>query len=226
MNRMIQAFFGAQVPVVAMGWVAVLWGACPWRRSSAAAGMLLWLLFTGALGMSGLLQRFDRRPPPMAFLVVAATVLTAVLALSRYGARVVNASSISLIAGLQGFRVAVEIFLWWGGRIGLVPPQMTFEGRNFDVLTGITALPVAWLFARGSIGRAVVGIWNVLGLALLLNVMAVAVLSFPTSFEYFKPANTFVATLPYVWLPTVLVQAAWFLHLILFRQLWARRSGV
>jgi len=46
------------------------------------------------------------------------------------------------------FRVAVEIFLDLGYRAGFVPVQMTLEGRNWDVLTGLTAPPMAWLVAK------------------------------------------------------------------------------
>ena len=219
---LIELFFLLLVLTVAIAWVAVLWRARPERRGVAVAGMLLWLSFTGALAFDGILQRFDRLPPPMGLLVVGASVLTAMLAYSPYGTKMIDSASIPLIAGFQMFRLAVEIFLWWGGRTGLVAPQLTFEGRNWDIVTGLTALPVAWLFARGTIGLRSVAIWNTLGLCLLLNVMAVAVLSFPTPIQYFEPASRFVATLPYVWLPTVLVQAAWFLHLILFRQLRAK----
>jgi hypothetical protein len=219
-NRcLIQLFFTILVLTVAIAWVVLLWKARPDRRGIAAAGMLVWLLFTGTLAFSGILQRFNHLPPPMGVLVAVAFILTAILAFTPYGTRMIASVSIPLIVGFQVFRVGVEIFLWWGGRTGLVPSQLTFEGRNFDVLTGLTALPMALLFARGTIGRVSVAIWNVAGLGLLFNVMTVAVLSFPTPLQYFAPDTSFVATPPYVWLPTVLVQAAWFLHLILFRQL-------
>jgi hypothetical protein len=217
---LLQLFFLILVLGVAIAWAAVLWRARPERGGVALAGILLWLSFTGALAFSGILQRFDRLPPPMGLLIVGASALTAMLASSSYGTKIVNSVPIPLIVGFQMFRLGVEIFLWWGGRTGLVAPQLTFEGRNWDIVTGLTALPVAWLFARGAIGRVSVAIWNTLGLGLLINVLVVAVLSFPTPIRYFEPASSFVATLPYVWLPTLLVQAAWFLHLILFRQLW------
>ncbi len=187
---------------VALAWVAALWRARPDRRGVAAAGMILWLSFTGVMSFSGLLEKFDRVPPPMGVLIAVAFVLAAVLAWSSFGTSLLGTVSIPMIVGFQVFRLGVEIFLWWGEQVGLVPTQMTYEGRNWDVVTGLTALPVAWLFMRGTIGRTALSIWNILTLELLLNVVTVAALSFPTPFERFWPASRFVATLPYVWLPS------------------------
>jgi hypothetical protein len=58
-----------------------------------------------------------------------------------------------------------------------------------------------------------------MGLALLLNVMIVSVLSMPTPLRHFhnEPASTFVTYFPYIWLPTYLVQVAWMSHLLIYR---------
>ena len=56
---------------------------------------------------------------------------------------------------------------------GIMPMQMTYTGLNFDILTGITAIPVALLAARGG-GGSLVAAWNILGLALLINAVTVA----------------------------------------------------
>ena len=62
---------------------------------------------------------------------------------------------------------------------------------------------------------------------LLANIVTVAIFSMPTEFRVFmnEPANLFVAHVPYVWLPAVLVPAALLGHLLVFRWLWADRGG-
>jgi hypothetical protein len=98
---------------------------------------------------------------------------------------------------------------------------MTYSGRNFDILTGATAAALAlWLLA-GRQGRLLVIAWNIAGLALLANIVAIALLSTPVPFRYFTsgPANLLPSTFPYVWLPTFLVQAALFGHVLVFRAL-------
>lgn len=57
--------------------------------------------------------------------------------------------------------------------------------------------------------------------ALLANIVIVAALSTPMPFRAFTqgPTNLLRSTFPYVWLPTFLVQAALFGHLVVFRAL-------
>ena len=105
-----------------------------------------------------------------------------------------------------------------------MPPQMTYTGRNFDIVTGATAIAVAALVWAGRGGRRLVVAWNLLGLALLLNVMIIALMSTPR-FARFGPdrLNTWVAFPPFVWLPAVMVLAALAGHLIVFRAVARRR---
>jgi hypothetical protein len=72
------------------------------------------------------------------------------------------------------------------------------------------------------IGRRVVLAWNVIGLALLLNVVIVAILGTPR-FRYFgdDALNVWITYPPFVWLPAVMVVAALAGHLIVFRALWS-----
>lgn len=186
-----------------------------------AAGMLVWLGVTAAVAATGMLQDFTHRPPPLFPLLVISAVLTVTLAFSQFGGNLVRTAPLAWIIGFQAFRILVEIFLDWGSHEGLVPPQMTFEGRNWDILTGVTALLVAWLAARGNLSRPILLAWNLLGLGLLLNIVTVAILSVPAPFQQFTPPNTFVTHPPYVWLPVFLVQAALFGHLLVFRFLSA-----
>ena len=62
--------------------------------------------------------------------------------------------------------------------------------------------------------------------ALLVNIVVTAILSTPVPFRYFtsEPANLLPSTLPYVWLPTFLVQAALFGHLLIFRAIGRRMT--
>lgn len=189
----------------------------------AALAFAGWLAFTGWLAWSGTLD-FGPLPPPVMLLVTVAIVLTTWLGLSRYGTLLVERAGLGFLLGFQVFRVLVEIALWLGHREGIVPVQMTWEGRNLDVLTGLTAPLVAYFAHAGKLPRAAILAWNIAGLALLLNIVLVAILSMPTPLRVFmnEPANRFVATWPYVWLPVFLVQAAWLGHLLVFR--WLRRN--
>ena len=201
------AFFTILVILLAAFW-AWMFG----RR--VGIGLAVFLGATWLMANAGWL-RFGHLPPPIAWLLVPTTTATVVLARRMPVGRI----GIGWLIGYQSFRIFVEIFLWWGHREGAVPVQLTWEGRNFDVLTGLTAPLVAWLAAGGKISTTAIRVWNLAGLALLVNVVSVAVLSMPTPFQRFHPTNLFVVEAPFVWLPLFLVQSALFGHVAIFR--WA-----
>ncbi len=103
---------------------------------------------------------------------------------------------------------------------GVMPVQMSYEGVNYDILTGLTALIVAAIVKFGGKGRVLAAVWNIFGLALLVNIVTVAILSTPR-FAYYGPdrLNEWVADPPYVWLPAMMVLAALAGHLLVFRAL-------
>jgi hypothetical protein len=133
-----------------------------------------------------------------------------------------------VLVGSQAFRIPVELLLDRAFREGLAPAALTYHGRNFDVVTGATALLLAALLASRRLARrraylAILG-WNVLGSVLLLNVVAVAVLSAPGPLHLIDttPPNVWIAHAPWVWLPTVMVVAAGAAHAVVFRRLAGR----
>ena len=164
---------------------------------------------------------FDARPPHFLLFMFPTFAATVALALSGTGARLAERVGWAGLIGFQVFRAPVEWVLFALYRAGEAPVQMTFEGWNFDVLTGLSAPLIAWLATRGTIARRAILVWNVAGLALLANIAAIAVLSTPTPLRAFwnEPANTFVAHWPWIWLPSFLVQAALLSHLLAFRKL-------
>jgi hypothetical protein len=196
------------------------------KSKQLGVGLLAWLAVTGVAGWLGLVRDFQRLPPKMFVLLLVAAVLTVVAALSRIGSRLVAEAGIVWLVGVQAFRIAVEIFLDWGHRVDLVPVQMTFAGRNWDVVSGVSAAGIAWLAAKERAPRWLILLWNCVGLALLLNIVVIAILSMPTPLRRFHndPANSFIAYFPYIWLPTFLVQVALFGHLLVFR--WLRQGQI
>ncbi len=193
------------------------------RNVVASAGITLWLAGTGALAASGLLARVFV-PPPLLLLLVASAALTFGVAFSPLGTLLARSLPLPLLVGSQAFRIPVELLLHRGFVEGFVPVQMTYVGLNFDVATGISALAVAWLAHRGRLGRRGILAWNVVGLLLLANIVSIALLSVPGPLRVFRnaPSNAWVAHAPWVWLPTVLVQAALLGHLLVFRALRPR----
>jgi hypothetical protein len=191
------------------------------RRLYTVLCLAGWLAFSAALAASGWLAGFDARPPHFFVFMVPTALATFALAWSRTGASAAERVGCAALVGFQVFRVPVEWVLFALHRDGVVPVQMSFEGWNFDVLTGLSAPLVAWLAASGRIGSRGLLAWNCAGLALLANIVAIAILSTPTPLRAFwnEPANTFVAGWPWIWLPGFLVPAALLGHLLSLRKI-------
>ncbi len=152
----------------------------------------------------------------MALFLAAGIIGTIALGSSNSVSRLIQLP-FGILVGFEAFRILVEMLIHAASTIGLAPLQMTWSGYNFDVVTGVTALCLA-PFAR-SVPRWLILGWNCLGLALLMVVMVIAAVSFPTRFQLLRPDNRWVADFPYVWLPSVLVTAALLGHIVIFRKL-------
>jgi hypothetical protein len=99
---------------------------------------------------------------------------------------------------------------------------MSYSGRNFDILTGISAAIVGLLIWRGMAGRPLAVIWNFAGAALLANILVVAIISTPVFAAFGShQLNTWVAYPPFVWLPTVFVVLAIAGHALVWQALRA-----
>ena len=196
----------------------------------AVSGVLLaYLAVPGMLAAAGALDRYTPLPAPALFVVLVLTLCTVAFAFSPPGARLAAGTSLGAIVVLQAFRIPVELMLHRLHTEGIVPVQMTYVGRNFDILTGISGLLLgAWLLSGRPVPRQVVLAWNVLGLALLANIVTTAVLSTPVPFRRFldQPPHTLPSTFPFVWLPSFLVQVALGSHLLVFRQLRMKQHSV
>lgn len=208
------AFLYTGFVVLPIVMVALVCWAARSRRLTCA--ILAWMMISAALALSGILQRFMVIPPPMGVFLLLGFAVTIAVGRSGWVARLIELPWAALIA-VHSFRIVVEILIHESSRIGLAPRQMTWDGCNFDVVTGITALALA-PFARVA-PRPLVFFWNCMGLGLLLWVVGIAAVSFPTPFQLMQPDNTWVASFPYVWLPAILVTAALLGHIIIFRRL-------
>lgn len=193
------------------------------RTSIAAAVVAAWMAYSGFLAAKGMLLDPAAMPPRMVLILVPGLLLVFFAAFSGFGARLAKHLGYASLIGFHAFRLPLEGVLWWFHHQGRLPVQMTFEGRNFDILTGIAAIVLAVLAKRGIAGRNTALAFNLAGLALLLTIVGVAILSIPGPLRRFhnEPANTLVLNFPYVWLPAILVMAALLGHLVLFRKIRA-----
>lgn len=184
----------------------------------------IWLSLTAALGASGFFAPVGGLPPRIALLMLPTLALPILLAFSRLG-RVLAGAPLSILIGLQSFRLPLELVMHQAASEGIMPAQMTFTGANFDIISGATALIVALLAGQGWAPRWLVLGWNLVGSALLVTILAIAVASLPAFAAFGREPerlNTWVGYFPFVWLPAGLVSVAVLGHVLLWRRLLSR----
>ena len=181
----------------------------------------VWFVAMGIGAITGFFRDFNSLPPRVTIIVIIPLVVVIWLLNNKTATEIIHAMSPHRLMSLQVFRVFVEVLLWALFAQGLLPEQMTFEGRNFDVISGITGPVMAWLVYRQKVSKGVAIVWNLLCLGLLINIVGTAILSMPTPFRVFmnEPANTIVTEFPIIWLPGFLVPLAYTLHLLSLKQL-------
>lgn len=195
-----------------------------WRWTFRAGALaILWMGLWWRLSAAGLIADFDRRPPWLAIMLVAVLGASVAIAFSRVGQVLAAGLPLGALVALQAFRLPLELLMHRAYTEGVMPVQMSYAGANFDVISGLTAIPAALLVWRRGSRLVAIG-WNVLGLVLLANVLVIAVRSTPLLASYGPDRlNTWVAYPPFVWLPTVMVLVAITGHLVLTRAVLMRR---
>jgi hypothetical protein len=174
----------------------------------------IWLILQSILALNGFFRDFDVVPPrtfafgPLPFFALTAVYLV-------FFRKFLSHLPLTVLTWIHVIRIRVELVLLWLYQNGLVPVEMTFEGRNFDILSGISA-PIVYLlaFRGGRVNRTLLIVWNLAALALLTNIVTIAVLAFPSSFQMIgrTQPNIGVTFFPFIWLPAVVVPIVFFCH--------------
>ena len=180
-----------------------------------------WLFLLGILSVRGFFTNFSQLPPRLSFALLVPLPLVLLFMRSKAGKQLLNDIKPQWLIYLQSFRILVEIALWLLVRNGLLPEQMSFEGRNFDILTGLLAFPVGYYcFVKKSWSPVAALLYNIAGLVLLLNIVAITTLSMPTPLRFFhnQPDSSLLTKFPFIYLPGLLVPLAYTLHIFSLRQ--------
>jgi hypothetical protein len=186
---------------------------------TTVVGLFAWFIFLGTWSLSGMAGRFDLFPLNLGPVLIIPLVTILLVTFSGKTKHLLSVADQKSIVHLQVFRVFVEILLWLLFIQNLLPVQMTFEGWNFDIVSGISAPFAAIFLTRHRVGLI---LWNLLCLGLLINIVTIAILSMPVPFRVFdnEPANTIVAAFPFILLPGMLVPLAYGLSFLSLRKIF------
>lgn len=184
--------------------------------------LLAWLILQGFIGSSGFYQVTDSVPPRFLLLLLPPLLFIILLFTTSKGRQYIDSLNTSTLTMLHIVRVPVEVVLFWLFVNKTVPELMTFEGRNFDIISGLTSPLIFYFgFIKNRINKKLILIWNVICLGLLINIIANAILSAPFPFQKFAfdQPNIAVLYFPFNWLPCCIVPLVLFSHLVAIRKL-------
>src|SRR5450432_1423859 len=193
-----------------------------------ALSILLWIVLLSVLAVNGFFANFSKIPPRLPLAILLPLPFVLIISFSKKGKQLLPLIPAYWIVWMQSFRIAVELFLWMAFMANKLPVQMTFEGRNFDIVTGLLAIPVGYFLSKKIKQTSALTLaFNIIGLLLLINILVLSILFMPTPFRYFmnEPANTLLAQFPFILLPGVLVPLAYTLHIFSLLQLSLDRSA-
>lgn len=187
----------------------------------------LWLVLQGILAYIGVFRSdLDQMPPRLMLLGGIPGFFTMVVVLStKWGQQFVDSLSLKNLIWMSVVRIPVELCLYWLAMEKVVPEIMSFAGRNFDIVAGLTApLVIYFGLQKNGIKPIILWLWNIGSLILLLNIIVYAILSAPFPLQQFgfDQPNIAILNFPFIWLATFVAPVVLFSHFILIRRLLKR----
>ena len=180
------------------------------------------ILAQSGAAFSGFYLDSQSMPPRFALAILPSVIIIVGLFAFKKGKEFLDALDLRFLLMIHFLRIPVEWCLYDLYQQAMIPEIMTFEGRDFDILIGITAIIIyliTYTFKRYN--RALLIVWNVIGMIFLLNIVVHAILSVQSPIQQFgfDQPNRAVLEYPFVLLPAVVVPIVMLSHLATLRKL-------
>jgi len=177
--------------------------------------LLLWSVIHSLGAAFGFYQVTDTIPPRFGLILIPAIVISIIGLSSRSMSWISERRNSTISTLLHMVRLPVEIVLFSLFVHDMVPQLMTFEGRNFDIIIGISAPIVAWLLWRHKLSERALLVWNTVGLVLVLFIFINGMLSAELPFQCFAfdQPNRAILYFPFILLPATIVPIVIWTHL-------------
>ncbi len=167
---------------------------------------LTWIIYIVVVSTTGMIDDFSLPPKLPVFIILPAFIFIVIVITRSATTTLLLSVPVHLLIGIQAFRIIVELIIWLAHKEGILPVETTFEGYNYDVLVGITAIPIAFYTLKNRMSRGLLIFWNIAGLFILANTIRVFLLSafFPhllglenntIEFSFLRPPLIFIAGL-------------------------------
>lgn len=177
--------------------------------------LVIWNSVTSLIVLSGLIEKSFIPYGIILFLMI--NISAFVFALRPIGQSLQNLPVWILIL-FQGFRFPLELIMHSWSETQTMPSTMSWNGQNFDILTGLFALLALVPILRNS--KLFHWAFNIFGIAMLMNVFRVVLMSSPLPFAWpLENPVQLIAHFPYHMIATVCVWSALIGHILLTKKL-------
>ncbi|MBR2649047.1 MAG: hypothetical protein IKD55_09410 [Sediminibacterium sp.] len=187
----------------------------------------IWIALQVLISLTGFYTNFKAMPPRFSLLLLPPLLSLVYTISTKKGSAFLRSFDLKILTIFHIIRIPVELVLYWLFLHKAIPDLMTFEGRNFDIVSGLTA-PLVYYFAfiKKRVGRTALILWNIICLLLVINVVVTSILSFPTSFQQlaFDQPNIGILYAPFILLPSFLVPMVILSHASSIKQLLNKTS--
>lgn len=199
-----ECLFLAIIIGILLALTAVLQHSTP-KAPRIISGVAAWLFLITFTVSTGVVEAY--RMPLLPIFMILINLVSLGFALSPIGRSLALGTPLRFLILFQSFRLPLELILHQWAKEGTIPDSMTWTGQNFDIISGVVAL-IAFPFVENN--RAVAWVANLIGFALLLNVMRIAIRSTDLLLPYH---------LPYALIVPVCIGGALIGHIVLTRKL-------
>lgn len=160
---------------------------------------------------------FEAMTIPLIPIFMAALFFTAIrFGATDFGRNIASSFSFAAIVGFQAFRLPLELILHHWAVTGVIPETMTWTGQNMDIIAGASAMLIAPFANRSLVATRV---FQIIGSALLLNVVRVVAMSLPLPFSWhLENPLQLPFHFPYVLIAPLFIWPAILGHVVLFRK--------
>lgn len=197
-----------------------------WRASGRSRALLAttagWIIIQSAVAVTGFYTVTDTVPPRFILLVGPPAAVIAMIFFTVRVKKILNGFNNEVITYIHSTRIGAEIVLFLLAEVHFVPKLLTWEGSNFDLLTGLTAPLIGYFGLRKNyLSKSFLLSWNIAGMVLLVNVAYLGIFSAPSPFQRFSfdQPNQLPLYFPFILLPAFLVPLMMFAHLTVIRSI-------
>jgi hypothetical protein len=160
-------------------------------------------------------QITDSFPPRFLLIILPSFLIIIYGLLPKQIAWIINNRNTKISTFIHLVRLPVEIILLHLFLNKMIPQLMTYEGVNYDIIIGITAPIIGFLYLKNKISKNFLMYWNIIGLILVLFIMIIGTLSAEIPFQQFgfDQPNRGLQYFPFILLPALIVPLVIYAHI-------------